>query len=147
MTTRRTPKPSTVAKLSALAIRLEVNVLRDGRSYVTVLDMTRGQGVPITAVPEQHAGEAGDALVRALSTTPGILPPGLFGDDGPALMAMTTGGRDNLATVTVGSKRATAEQTLAAADRMIEALKNLRINIASDIAKQEVEKGRRKSLN
>lgn len=147
MSTRRTPKPSTVAKIAALALRIEVNVLGDGRSYVTVLDMTRGQGVPIEAVPEPQAGAAGDALVRALCTTPGILPEGLFGNQQPALMALTSGVPNSRSTVTVSSRQATPEELLAGADRMIEALKNFRINIASDIAKKQALAGKRKSLN
>lgn len=147
MSTRRTSKPAKIAQLSALALRLEVNVLGDGRSYTTILDMTRGQGVPISAVPEPLAGSAGDALVRALCTMPGVLPEGLFGGEQPALMAMTSAAPNSRSTVTVSSRQATPEELLAATDRMLDALKNLRINIASDIAKKEINAGKRKSLN
>jgi hypothetical protein len=103
--------------------------------------------VLIEAVPEPQAGAAGDALVRALCTTPGILPDALFGGEQPALMALTSGAPNSRSTVTVSSRQATPQEIIAAADRMIDALKNLRINIASDMVQKEVKAGKRKSLN
>ena len=146
MNSRRTPKPAKIAELAALALRLEVNILGDGRSYTTILDMTKGQGVPIDAVPAEHSGKAADAVVRALCCTPGILEQAV--DERPlTVLAIAKGEPSDGCTLFLESAHASHEAIIDAASRMIAHFNNVRIAHASALAKTKKDTRRRHGLN
>lgn len=146
MSTRRTPKPAKIAQLAGLALRLEVNVLTDGRAYTTVLDMTQGQGVPIAAVPPEHSGKAADAIVRTLCCTPGIVEQTL--DDRPLTMiAIAKGEPADGSTLFLESAHATHEAIIDAATQMIADLNNVRQAHAMALAKTHDDNVARRALN
>lgn len=146
MSTRRTPKPSTIAKLAALALRLEVNILADGRSYVTVLDMTKGQGVPIAAVPSGHKGKAADAIVRALCCTPGILE-NTHNERPLTMLAIAKGDSADGCTLFLESAHATHEAVIDAANRIIDHLNNVRQAHAMALAENQADTAARRVMN